>query len=334
MSLTEKNVNSQADQSYDVFISYRHESGYYVSHIIYTKLCANGYTVFMDKTMDSCKYEEKIHSAILHSRNYLVVLFPGDEAALGDEMGWLHREATWALENPNINIVPVMCEGFEWPKNEQAMTESIRKVQKNNGIPVHKDYSLDADLDKLCDSFLKNVHPSKPQIKTEDFFKYNLETRTDVTPCRVDMAFHAGAPWLMPGAKNGLLAQSLERGVRWRVLINTVEAAESIARHMRDENAMYVSFEQARAGWKRLAERYPECLEVRECRIPLIHVHHAVKFAEGEKGGLGGELHVKYYAYNNIRLDNAFEHTVSSYSPYYSIYDDEFEFLWNQSDRL
>jgi len=319
MSCTQNRSNSQENQSYDVFISYRHETGYYMSHIIYTKLCASGYTVFMDKMMDSCKYEEKIRSAILHSRNYLMVIFPDDLASLGDEAGWLHKEATWALENPNINIIPVMCDGFEWPKNELSVTESIRKAQKNNGILLHKDYSLDADLDKLCDSFLKNVHPSKPQIKTEDFFRYNLETRTDVTPCRVDMAFHAGAPWLMPGVQNGLLTQSLERGVAWRVLINTVEAAESIACHMRDENAMYVSFEQAHAGWKKLAARYPDKLEVRACRIPLIHVHHAVKFMEGETGGLGGELHVKYYAYNNVRLDHAFEHTVSSYSPYYEI---------------
>jgi hypothetical protein len=50
-------------KNYDVFISYRHKSGYYMSHIIYTKLCASGYTVFMDKMMDSCKYEEKIRSA-------------------------------------------------------------------------------------------------------------------------------------------------------------------------------------------------------------------------------------------------------------------------------
>ena len=329
-----KLATNQQNRDFDVFISYRHDTGFYMAQLIFTRLIANGYSVFMDKTMDSGKYEEKIHSAIQHSRNFIVVLFPGDLEECKAPDSWLNREAGWALECGSINIVPVMCDGFEWPRAADALSDTMNQVKRNNGILVHKDYSLDTDLDNLCDNFLKNVNPTKPRITTTDFFRYNLNHREDMKVCGVDVAFHAGAPWLMPGEKNDLLISSVKRNIPWRILINTVEAAESIAQHMRDETALYVPFTQVRAQWKKLADRYPDQVEVRECSIPLIHVHHAVKFLNPANDHPYGEMHIKYYAYNNLRPDNAFEHEVSSFSKYYAIYDDEFEFLWAKSQKL
>lgn len=321
-------------QDYDVFISYRHDTGFYLSQILYTKLISNGYTVFMDKTMHSGRYEEKIHTAIDNSRNFIIVLFPSDVADLKNGESWLNKEAAWALENEKLIVIPVMCDGFEWPKNDAELSDVMKVVKRNNGIVIHKDYSLDSDLDNLCDNFLKNVTPAKPKINAVEFFRHNLEERNDLTVSGVDIAFHAGAPWLMPGEKNELLISSLKKGVPWRVMINTVEAAESIGQHMRDETALYVPFEQVHAQWKKLQNFYPECLEVRECPIPLIHVHRCVHFVNENNEQQYGEQHIKYYAYNNTRLDNAFEHRVSSYSKYYTIYSDEFEFLWAQSQKL
>ena len=324
-----QNVNE-----YDVFISYRHETGFYMAQILYSDLIAKGYTVFMDKNMDSGKYEDKIHTAIMNSRNFISVLFPDDVSELNKANSWLNIEANWALENPTITIIPVMCDGFSWSKVDSSLTETMRCVKKNNGLTIHKDYSLDKDLDSLCDVFLKNVNPSKPKITAVEFFKYNLEEKHDYDICGVDVAFHAGSPWLMPGEKNDLLVNSLKRGIRWRVLINTVQASESIGQHMRDKTALYIPFEQVHAQWKKMAELFPEVLEVRECAIPLIHIHHSVRFTHQQTGNPYSELHIKYYAYNNTRLDNAFEHRLNSLSKYYSVYSDEFEFLWQGSKNL
>ncbi len=327
-------MNNKNRQDYDVFISYRHTTGFYMSQIVYTKLISNGYTVFMDKTMNSGKYEEKIHSAINNCRNFIVVLFPDDLEDLKNDESWLNKEAAWALENGGLNIIPVMCDGFEWPRSSGELSDVMNTVKKNNGILIHKDYSLDSDLDNLCDNFLKNVTPTKPRITAIEFFRHNLESRSDLTVSRVDVAFHGGSPWLMPGEKNELLVGSLKKGIPWRVMINTVDAAESIGQHMRDETALYVPFTTIHAQWKKLQTLYPDCLEVRACPIPLIHVHHSVHFVNDTNEHQYGEQHIKYYAYNNTRLDNAFEHRVSSYSKYYSIYSDEFEFLWAQSQKL
>ena len=318
-------------QKFDVFISYRHETGFYMAQIVYSRLVSNGYSVFMDKTMNSGKYEEKIHNAINNCSNFIVILFPDDIEACQSENSWLSKEASLAIEYGVENIVPILCDGFDYPESDELLTKSMKTILKNQGLIIHKDYAIDRDLDNLCDCFLKNTNPSKPRVTTAEFFKYNLNNRADYTVTGADIAFHAGSPWLTPGEKNDILVQSLKSGIHWRVLINTVEAAESIGKHMRDETALYIPFDKIREQWKKMSELYPDVLEVRECDIPLIHVHHSVKFINNVTGNPYGELHIKYYAYNHTRPDNSYEHTVSSFSKYYSIYNDEFEFLWNRS---
>lgn len=44
MSRTEK----YAPDNYDAFISYRHDTGFYMAQVIFDKLVQNGYSVFMD----------------------------------------------------------------------------------------------------------------------------------------------------------------------------------------------------------------------------------------------------------------------------------------------
>ena len=321
-------------KDYDVFISYRHDTGFYMAQLLFAKLVNSGYSVFMDKTMNSCRYEDKIRSAIGCSRNYVVVLFPKDIPELKKADSWLNKEAAWALENSRLTIIPLMCDGFEWPTQDSQLSEAMQSVKKNNGILIHKDNSLDTDLENLCENFLQNATPTKQRINTAEFFRQNLVIQTERQPERVDMFFHAGSPWLTPGEQRDFITNSIAQGVRWRVLINTVDAAESIAQHMRDDDAMYFSFSQVHTKWKKLQSRYPELLEVRACPIPLIHVYHCVLFRPEEDGYQYAEQHIKYYAYNNTRLDNAFEHRINSYSVYYPIYRDEFEFLWNKSQPL
>lgn len=319
---------------YDVFISYRHNTGFYMAELIYTKLTAAGYTVFMDKTMRSGQYEEKIRTAISNSKNYIVVLFPDDIESLCDPQSWLNKEAAWASENGNATIIPVMCDGFEWSKDDSGLTEAMVNVKRNNGIVTHKDNSFDRIFENLCDNYLQNVTPSKPKVSTVDFFKYNLESRTDAKVTRVDVAFHAGAPWIMSGEKNEILVKSLGKGVKWRVIVNRPDVAEGIGKFMRNDAVLYIPFSQVNSQWKRMSERYPDLLEVRECPIPLIHVYHSVHFEAEDKGKFLDEAHVRYYAYNNARLDNAFEHKIHASSKYYSIYNEEFEYLWELSEKI
>lgn len=325
-------VTSLKNNGYDIFISYRHETGFYMAQVIYEKFTAGGYNIFMDKTLDSGRYEEKIHEAIVNCKNFIQVLFPKDISECKKADSWLSKEAAWALENEKTNIIPVMCDGFSWPENPDGLSEAMNGVKGNNGIFIHKDITFDKNMD-ILEGFLKNVSPDKSEIDETEFFKFNLEQRNDLSVTGVDMAFHAGVPWFITGDKKDMMTASFNKNIRWRILINTVDAAESIAKNMRDKEALYVSFRDAHEHWKKMVSLYPDSLEVRECDIPLIRVYHSVRFID-KNNNHSAESHIKYYAYNNLRLDKAFSHKINSSSKYYSVYSNEFEFLWNQSKKI
>lgn len=329
-------------ENYDAFISYKHSTGFYMAQVIYDKLVQNGYSVFMDKRLKRGEFESQIQEAVAKSRNFIMILFQGDLDKCDEEDDWLRKEANWAVNTPGINMIPVFCEGFDTTSIKTELPDSIKELLKKQSVIMHKDYSLDKDLDELCDKFLENTNPVKPLINTEEFFKNNLHNKEHLTIKSIDMAFHGGAAWLRAGTKKELLDEMIQRKIKLRILINTPEAAESIAKHMRDEMALYFPFEQVRNVWGKYASEFANCMEVRVCPIPLIHVYHNIKFEVKKskrqkkkvKETIYDRMHVKYYVYNNTNLDKSFEHELSSFSKYYEIYQKEFESLWNASEPV
>lgn len=317
--------------NYDAFISYKHQTGFYMAQVIYDKLVQNGYSVFMDKRLEHGEFEPQIKDAVEKSRNFILVLFPNDLNDSNNENDWLRKEAEWAAATPNINFIPVFCDGFETKNIEVELPDCLKKILSSNGQIIHKDYALDTDLDKLCDIALKNANPVKPLINTIEFFNSNLNEKDHLTIKSIDMAFHGGAAWLRAGTQKDILAEILKRKIQTRILINTPEAAESIAKHMREECALYFPFEQVAKLWEKYASEYSDVLQVRVCPIPFLRVYHNIKFKEDEVRCAHDRMHVKYYVYQNMNLENSFEHELSSFSKYYEIFQKEFEFLWDSS---
>jgi hypothetical protein len=320
--------------NYDAFISYKHQSGFYMAQVIYDKLVQNGYSVFMDKRLERGEFENQIKSAIEKSRNFILVLFPEDLDSSHNEGDWLRKEAQWAAETPNMNFIPVFCEGFDTKNIKVELPDCLKMALSFQNVVIHKDYALDTDLDKLCDIALKNANPVRALINTVDFFNNNLNEKSHLSVKGVDMAFHAGAAWLRAGTKKDLLDAIIQRGIPTRILVNTPDAAESIAKYMRDEYALYFPFEQVIKLWKKYASDHPDVLQVRACPIPLLRVYHNVKFHEDPDKNTYDRMHIKYYVYQNMNLENSFEHELSSFSKYYSIYQKEFDFLWDASTPL
>ena len=320
--------------NYDAFISYKHQSGFYMAQVIYDKLIQNGYSVFMDKHLKRGEFEQQIKDAVERTRNFILVLFPGDLDHSNDENDWLRKEAEWAVSTPNINFIPVFCDDFDTRDISVELPDCLKKVLSSQNIKIHKDVAMDTDLDKLCDIALVNTNPVRPLVNTLDFFKNNLHDKSHLSVKSIDMAFHAGGAWLRAGNQKDILDEILERKIPTRILINTPEAAESIAKHMRDEDAIYVTFEQAADRWKRFAEKHSDVLQVRVSSIPLLRVYHNIKFNEDQVNNTYDRMHIKYYIFQNMNLDNSYEHELSSFSKYYKLYQNEFEFLWNSSTNI
>lgn len=327
-------ANGFQPDNYDAFISYKHQTGFYMAQVIYDKLVQNGYSVFMDKRLERGEFEPQIKSAIEKSRNFILVLFPEDLDNCDKDTDWLRKEAEWAVATPNMHFIPVFCEDFKIDKTKVEIPDCINKVLSSNGIKIHKDYALDTDLDELCDIALKNANPVRPLINTEEFFNSNLNEKNHLSVKSIDMAFHGGAAWLRAGTKKDILDSILKRKIPTRILVNTPEAAESIAKHMRDEYALYFPFEQVGKLWSKYAAEHSDVLQVRLSPIPLLRVYHNIKFNEDHIRNTHDRMHIKYYVYQNTNLEKSFEHELSSFSKYYEIYQNEFEFLWNSSTEL
>ena len=201
MSKTEKHL----PDNFDAFISYKHQSGFYMAQVIYDKLIQNGYSVFMDKRLERGEFEQQIKSAVEKSRNFILVLFPNDLDNCNADSDWLRKEAQWATATPNMNFIPVFCEGFETKNIKAELPECLQTALSFQNVVIHKDYALDADLDKLCDIAMKNANPVKPLVNTVDFFHSNLNEKNHLSVKGIDMAFHAGAAWLRAGTKKDIL---------------------------------------------------------------------------------------------------------------------------------
>lgn len=296
MSKTEKHL----PDNFDAFISYKHQSGFYMAQVIYDKLIQNGYSVFMDKRLERGEFEQQIKSAVEKSRNFILVLFPNDLDNCNADSDWLRKEAQWATATPNMNFIPVFCEGFETKNIKAELPECLQTALSFQNVVIHKDYALDTDLDKLCDIAMKNANPVKPLVNTVDFFHSNLNEKNHLSVKSIDMAFHAGAAWLRAGTQKDILDTIIQRNIPVRILVNTPEAAESIAKYMRDENALYFPFEQVIKLWKKYAAEHSDILQVRCCPIPLLRVYHNVKFHDDPEKNTYDRMHIKYVNVNEF----------------------------------
>lgn len=130
---------------YDIFISYRRDGGDTLAQLIYDRLTARGYKVFLDiESLRSGKFNEKLLNVIEECKDLIVILPPGALERCSNEGDWLYLELSYAMKNRK-NIIPVMMKGFEWP---ETFPEGMEGLQNYNGIRDSKDY-FDAVIDKI-----------------------------------------------------------------------------------------------------------------------------------------------------------------------------------------
>ena len=130
---------------YDIFISYRRDGGDTLAQLIYDRLTARGYRVFLDvESLRSGKFNEKLLAVMDECRDVVVILPPGALERCSNEEDWLYLELHHALKT-HKNIIPVMMKGFSWPEKLPAGLEELCNF---NGIQDSKDY-FDAVIDKM-----------------------------------------------------------------------------------------------------------------------------------------------------------------------------------------
>lgn len=331
---------------YDAFISYRRENGFLMAQVIYDKLKERGIQCFFDlEELRSGKFDEKILVAIREAHTFILILPKDALNRCVNEDDWVRQEIIEAVRCDKV-IIPVMYDGFEWPKKWSAkFPTEFHGLEKNNGVSGTQEY-LPAMIDKIISympqellhlkqSFAGDIRGTvenkkissieREVIVTEKYFGDGIADSKNIET--VDMAFHAGAEWFTGIEKNDQLYTLLDKGIKLRVLLNLPDVTETVAKHMRHKRKRYMGFEECIQNWTDLSKEYPDLVKIRIVDIPILRRYYSFHMKDPNKD----TVNVKHYTYGNNRPDKNFQSIFNSESPYFILYRSEFDYLWNQA---
>lgn len=322
---------------YDAFISYRRENGFYIARLVRDQLKKRDISAFLDlEELRSGEFNKKLYEAIGNSKNFILILPSGALDRCVYEDDWVRKEILAAVELKR-NIIPVLGENFEWPRALYSkLPEEICALEHFSGVNTSKDY-LDAMIDRLI-SFMQDVNTKASAnnhednlfkfVSTEEYFEQEINLPCGVTS--VDMAFHAGAEWFTSIDKNDILYNIVENGIKINVLLNTPDAAEILAAHMRHKRKSYMSFEECLQSWKHFIDAYSDIVELRTVDIPILRRYYSFHMSNPTFD----TVNVIYYTYANAKPNKNNQLIFHPDSDFFRLYRDEFNYLWSQSSPV
>ena len=318
---------------YDVFISYRRKLGFAVAKMISELLKAKGMRVFVDlDELRSGTFDDKILQAIEKTPAFLLILTPGSLDRCSEEGDWLAKEISAAVETGR-NIIPVLCEGFSWPKGYVNGDDQITLLSHYNSVVMSYEY-VDAMVDKIIaytkgESFAvanddEAAAADAPKDDIDGFFAKKMKRLDSVEG--VDFAFHAGSAWHQDIKRLDTLAKPADTGKRIRVLVNSEPVADATSQFMRHRLKRYLSFEEAIALWRNFEAMY-ENAEVRVCEIPLFRIYYSFHMNDPAENA----TRIKFYTHGNADITANFCRDFTAAEDGYQLFKNEFEFLWERS---
>lgn len=325
------------DTHFDAFISYRRENGFYIACLIRDQLKEKGISAFLDlKELRSGEYDQKLYKVIRETKNFIVILPDGALNNCIFENDWIRKEIVEAT-NSGSNIIPILDENFQWPRNLYTkMPKEIQALEYFSGVKTSKDY-LDAMIDRLI-SFMVDVEPNieteerhpikNDYISPEKYFKDGILNRAHAKS--IDMAFHTGARWFTLIEKNDLLYEAINKGIRFRILLNYSEISEPIVQHIHHQGKTYLSFAECIQNWNHLQNAYPDTFEIKLVDIPILRRYYSFHMEDNSMD----TVNVKYYTYGNNNPDKNYQPIFYYDSPYFELYRSEFQYLWEHGVEL
>lgn len=130
---------------YDVFISYRHDSGQYLALLLYRCLSEKGVSVFWDnESLRAGHYEKQIYEVLDQCKNVIMIVSPGCIDRLKEDGDWVRKEIAYVfqsnkkkIDTQKTNVIMAAMEGEEFPQEKDAdkLPEDVRELVKFHGIP-------------------------------------------------------------------------------------------------------------------------------------------------------------------------------------------------------
>ncbi len=319
---------------HDAFISYRRKNGFAFAKMLRELLKAKGVSTYVDlDELRSGKFDEKLLTAIRTIPGFILILTPGSLDRCGEEEDWMTKEVEAALE-AGRNIIPVLCDGFEWPKHwGDNVPEKIKMLSDFNSVYLEYRY-IDAAVSTIVEYLhegsgekvvVEEIDVVRPKNDITGFFLKHIQDLENVVA--VDLAFHAGSVWHQSVDRLDTLQTLAEAGVEIRVIVNTPEVAEFLERHTRHKLKQYMAYEDAIAHWRHIESLY-ENVHVKVTDIPMMRIQYTIRKKDSSKDA----MRIKYYTHGVSQMDRNYiqEYNYDDYQ--YELYRSEFEYVWQHTD--
>jgi hypothetical protein len=145
------------DARRDIFISYRHVGGGDFASSMNTYLVDKHYNVFYDiDDMKKGRLSERLLYVIRNCIDYLLVLPPNGLDRCKETDDWLRTEIECAINNKK-NIIPIMLNGFDWPKRD-TLPESLQNLQDYMAVK-HSHENFEHTMQQLIDNDMLHSKP-------------------------------------------------------------------------------------------------------------------------------------------------------------------------------
>lgn len=140
---------------YDIFVSYRRTDAS-TANLIAEKLKSLGYSVFFDvETLRGGLFNDQLFNVIDKCTDLVLVLPQNALDRCISEDDWIRQEVCYAMSK-NLNIVPILLSGFEWP---DPMPWGMEQLKFYQAITASNHDYFDLSIKKLT-TYLKSK-PSK-----------------------------------------------------------------------------------------------------------------------------------------------------------------------------
>ena len=130
-------------KKFNIFISYRRKGGFDSAKLLYDRLRLDWYSVSFDiDTLERGDFDSELESRVKKCQDFVIVLNPGVfdrfyDSECNPKDDWVRREIACALAEKK-NIIPVILDGFEWPKN--SLPPDVEGLARKNGIDLNPKY--------------------------------------------------------------------------------------------------------------------------------------------------------------------------------------------------
>ncbi len=148
------------------------------------------------------------------------------------------------------------------------------------------------------------------------------------TVTEVHMTFHSGYNWRSNDEYADILKTMLERNINLKVIVNLQETMADLRAHLAHPLREYTGFDQSPQSWFRLAEEYPDLIQIHAAHVPLMHRTYTLM---GRNKAVWTYIHYYSYGYfhnkKNLRI---FLRSAENQEELQE-YEQEFSYLWNHA---